>query len=53
MKVSLEFQGNYQETGRKMVLWFVVVVVLLQIVVDLKERLVENNRGGGFVHRLC
>jgi len=36
------------------VLWFaVVVVVLLQIVVDLKERQVRNDRGRGFVDRHC
>jgi len=38
MKVSPEFQGNYREIGRKIVLLFIVVVVLLQIVIDLKER---------------
>jgi len=37
-KVSPEFQGNCREIGRKIVLLFVIVVVLLQIVIDLKQR---------------
>jgi len=37
MKVSLEFQGNCREIGRKIVLLFVVVIVLLQIVINLSE----------------
>ena len=38
MKVSPEFQGNCWEIGWKIVLLFVIVVVLLQIVIDLKQR---------------
>ena len=53
MKVSPEFQGNCQEIERKIVLFFVVVVALLQIVVDLKKSKVWNDRGEGFVDRHC
>ena len=36
--VLLEFQDHCRGIGRKIMLLFVVVVVLLQIVVDLKKR---------------